>query len=82
MLAPEERDGVKAFARREHVARRRPTLALGDNPMLDADTGAGQPVRPARDVARGIDAGPARVQVLVDPSWTKVQQKRSTCNPT
>ena len=44
---------------------RRP-LALGDDPMFDANSLAGEPVRPARDVAGSEDALDAGLEVLVD----------------
>ena len=57
VLAPEEGDGVEGSVEPEHVQRRDLSLALGDNPMLDASELARVRVRPARDVARGEDAG-------------------------
>src|SRR5690348_16133761 len=66
LLGPEERNSVEALARAEHVAGRRLALALGDDPMLDADGLAGQPVGPTGDVACSIDAGNAGLQILAD----------------
>src|SRR5690348_16539504 len=37
MLAPEERHGVEPFAAAEHVERGRLSLALCDDPVLDAN---------------------------------------------
>ena len=59
VLAPEERNGVKFLAPPEHVERRGLSLALGDDPMLDANRLAAMRVGPARDVARGENR-PAR----------------------
>jgi hypothetical protein len=66
LLGPEEWNLVKPLAGAEHVARRRLTLTFGNNPMLDADALAGQPIRPSRDIAGGIDAGDAGFEVLID----------------
>src|SRR5665213_2040408 len=40
MLAPEERHGAERLALPKHVERRGLTLALGDDPVLDANVGA------------------------------------------
>src|SRR5436190_10017380 len=63
LLGPEERNSVEALARAEHVAGRRLALAFGDDPMLDADALAGQPVRPTGDVACSIDARNSGLQI-------------------
>ena len=70
LLGPEERHHVEWLAPPQHVARRDLPLALGDDPVLDADRLAAEPVRPARDVARCVDAGDARRQVPVDADAT------------
>jgi hypothetical protein len=66
VLAPKERRGIEPPLLPKDVARGRLTLAFGNDPVLDADRIAGQPVRPARDVAGSEDAGPARLQIFVD----------------
>jgi hypothetical protein len=66
MLAPEEGHGVEAFAAAEDVARRRLALALGHDPVLDADALAAVRIGPARDVAGGEDAGGTGLEILVD----------------
>ena len=48
--------------------RRCLALALGDDPMFDADLLTGKPVRPARDVAGSEDALDAVLEVLIDDS--------------
>ena len=48
MFGPEERDGVKSFTAAKDVARRGLSLALGHDKMFDADSFAGEPIRPAR----------------------------------
>ena len=65
LLSPEERDGVKSFPAAKDVARGGLPLALGHDKMFDADSFAGEPVRPARDVAGSEDARDARFEVLV-----------------
>ena len=65
LLGPEKRDGVEPFPPTQHVARRGLPLALGHHPVFDADALAGEPIRPARDVAGREDARGARFQVLV-----------------
>ena len=57
VLAPEERHRVEALALPEHVARGGLALALGHHPVLDANVLAGVRIGPARDIARGVDAG-------------------------
>jgi hypothetical protein len=52
----------------EDVVRRCLALALGDDPMFDADSLTGKPVRPARDVAGSEDALDAVLEVLIDDS--------------
>src|SRR5262245_13553336 len=41
VLAPEERNGIEALAPAEDVARRDLALALGNDPVFDADLRAG-----------------------------------------
>src|SRR6516165_10998238 len=66
LLGPEKRNCVEGLALAEHVAGGRLALAFGDDPMLDADALAGQPVGPTCDVARSINAGNAGLQILID----------------
>src|SRR5438445_5603888 len=66
LLGPEERHRVEAFARPEHVAGSRLALPFGDDPVLDADCLASQPVGPPGDIAGGPDTGDARFEIRVD----------------
>jgi hypothetical protein len=54
---------VEAFAPAEDIVRRCLALALGDDPMYDADSLTGKSVRPARDVAGSEDALDAVLEV-------------------
>ena len=65
LLGPEERHRVKPLALTEHVARGSLPLAFGHHPVFDADALAGEPVRPARNVAGREDARDARLEVFV-----------------
>ena len=65
LLGPEERDRVKPFAVAKNVACRRLSLALGHDKMFDADSFAGEPVRPTRNVAGCENAWDARLEVFV-----------------
>ena len=65
LLGPEEWDGVKPFAVAKNVTCRRLSLALGHNKMFDADSFAGEPIRPTRDVAGCEDAWDARLEVFI-----------------
>src|SRR5664280_1615892 len=56
LAGPEEWNGIETFPPPQHVARGSLPLTLGDNPVFDADTLAGEPVRPSRDVTSGEDA--------------------------
>src|SRR3984893_12902827 len=66
LLGPEERHRAEALARPEHVAGSCLALPFGDDPVLDADRLASQPVGPAGDIAGGPDAGGARLEIRVD----------------
>src|SRR5579872_1727991 len=55
LLGPEERDRLKAFPSTKNVPRCSLALALGHNPMFDADSLACQRVRPPRNVASRED---------------------------
>jgi hypothetical protein len=65
VLAPEERHGVESLVRAQHVASGNLALPLGNDPVLDANAFARIRIGPPRDVARGKNAGHARLQVLV-----------------
>src|SRR5215471_5107326 len=65
VLAPEERHRDELLAPSEHVERGGLALALGDDPVLDADALAAVWIRPARDVARREDSGRAGFQISV-----------------
>src|SRR5207253_9098650 len=54
------------LARPEHVAGSRLALPLRDDPMLDTDRLARQPVGPPGDIAGGPNAGYARLEIRVD----------------
>ena len=56
LFGPEERNAIEGFSPAEDVVRRCLALALGDDPVLDANSLPSQPIRPARDVAGGEDA--------------------------
>jgi hypothetical protein len=56
LFSPEKGHGVKPFSPTKHVARRRLPLALSYHPMFDADAFAGEPIRPARDIAGREDS--------------------------
>src|SRR5262249_19093505 len=66
VLAPEEGHLREGLLRTQHVEGCDLTLALGDDPMLDADRSAAQRVRPAGDVAGGEDSGLARLEIGID----------------
>src|ERR1700674_1910502 len=66
MHVPEKRHGVEWLPPAEHVARRGLPLALGNNPVLDADLLAAVRVRPAREITGGENAGDAGFEILVD----------------
>src|SRR6185437_6915602 len=66
LLGPEEWDVIEGFAPAEDVVRRCLALALGDDPVFDANLLTGQPVGPARDVAGSEDAWDAALEVLID----------------
>ena len=68
MFGPEEWHVVEAFAPAEDIVRRCLALALGDDPMYDANSLTGKSVRPARDVAGSEDALDAVLEVLIDDS--------------
>ena len=57
LFGPEEGDGVEPFMGAENIARGGLPLPLGDHEMFDANGFAGEPVGPARDVARRENAG-------------------------
>src|SRR5665213_2804449 len=66
LFGPKEWDVVEAFAPTEDVMCRCLALALGDNPMFDANSLTAQSVRPTRDVAGSEDAWDARLEALID----------------
>src|SRR6202011_719438 len=76
MHAPEERHGVEWLPPAQHVARRGLPLALGDDPVLDADLLAAMRVRPAREITGGEDAGDAGFEILVDGDAAVDRQPR------
>src|ERR1700736_1820998 len=65
VLTPEEGYGDKLLTAPEDVERSGRALALGDNPVLDADGLAAVRIGPARDVSRSEEAGHARVEIGV-----------------
>ncbi len=62
---PEEGRDDEALAPAEDVLGGRLPLALGYDPVLDADPLASERIRPARDVACGEHAGRAGLEILV-----------------
>ena len=90
LLGPEERHGVEPLARTEHVAGGGLTLPLGNDPMLDADRLAGQPVRPSRYVAGGPYTRNVCLEIRVDsdaavtamPEWSASAVSGRTPMPT
>ena len=66
LLRPEERHRVEALMRAQHVAGSRLALPFGDDPVLDADRLAGQPVGPPGDIAGGPDAANACREIGID----------------
>src|SRR6266446_3464990 len=65
VLAPEERNLGKSLPLAENVARRRLTLPLGNDPMLDPQILAGMGIGPPRDVAGGKDSRHAGFKVFI-----------------
>src|SRR5262249_9899468 len=65
VLAPKERNLGKSLSLAENVARRRLTLPLGHDPMLDPQSLAGMGIGPARDVAGGKDSRHAGFKVFI-----------------
>src|SRR5262249_60764747 len=65
VLPPEEWTVGKPLPLSEHVARRGLALPFGHDPVLDPQTLAGAGVGPARDIARGKDAGRAGLEIFV-----------------
>jgi len=66
LLGPEERHTASNRSRTEYVACGNLALPFGDDPMLDADRLAGQPVGPSGYVAGGPDPGNIRLKIGVD----------------
>ena len=66
VLAPEKRNRVEPLAIAEHVPSGHLTLALGDDPVFDADSRAGVGIGPSSDVAGGEHARRAGLEILVD----------------
>src|SRR5436309_3544551 len=66
MLAPKERHRVEDLALPKHISSGGLALALGHNPMFDADTLCGMWIGPARDVARGVNSGYAGLEIAID----------------
>jgi hypothetical protein len=66
VLAPEERHLSEGCSLPKHVERRGLSLALSNNPVLDADVLTRIWIRPSSDVARGKDIRRACLEILVD----------------
>src|SRR5438876_3011976 len=66
VLAPEERHGREGLAVSQHVERGGLALALGHDPMLDANIGAAVRVGPAGDIAGREDTGRAGFEIRID----------------
>src|SRR5262245_62628642 len=65
VLAPEERNLGESLLLAENVARRRLTLPLGHDPMLDPQILAGMGIGPPRDVAGGKDSRRTGFKIFV-----------------
>src|SRR6185437_10915311 len=63
LFSPEERHVIEGFAPAEDVARRSLALALGDDPVFDANLLTGKAVGPACDVADSEDAWNAALEI-------------------
>src|SRR5215472_10086523 len=79
VLAPEEGRRGEALPASQHVSRRGLSLTLGHDPMLNAQSLAGDGIGPARHVARGKDAGDAGFEVLVDENAAVDLEPRALC---
>src|SRR3954470_1973088 len=66
MLAPEKRHGVETFAKPQHVACGRLTLALGHDPVFDPNALARVWVRPTRNITGRIDAWNTGLEMRID----------------
>ena len=64
--APEEGDGFEPLPGAQDIAGGDLSLALGDDPVLDADRHPGMRIGPARNVAGGKDIGRTGLEVFVD----------------
>jgi hypothetical protein len=65
MLAPEKWHRVERLALSQHIARGGLALALRHHPMLNADVFFRVRIGPARDIARGVDAGDAGLEISI-----------------
>ena len=68
VLAPKEGDRIEGLLRPQDIECRDLTLTFRDHPVFDPDAIAGMRIGPARDVARGEDAGRAGFEELIDPN--------------
>src|SRR5665213_630099 len=66
LFGPKKWDVVEGFTLAEDIMRRCLALALGDDPMFDADPLTGKSVRPACDVASREDASDAGLEIFID----------------
>jgi hypothetical protein len=66
LFGPEEWNVIEGFTPAENIVRCYLALALGDNPMFDANSLTGQPIRPSRDITGSEDARDAAFEVLID----------------
>ena len=66
VLTPEKRHRVKTLASPQHIARRDLPLALGDDPVLHADTLTRMRIGPSGDIPGRENAWRAALEELVD----------------
>src|SRR6478609_4853967 len=66
VLAPEERGRSEWCRDTHHIEGGDLPLPFGDHPMLDADAFAGDRIRPAGDIAGGVNSGRTGFHVFVD----------------
>src|SRR5712692_6958301 len=84
VLTPEEWNSVKLFTTAKNILSRYLPLALGNHPMLDANSLAGVRIWPAGGIASSEDSGHAGFEVFVDrdtavdvePSLLRQSQRR------
>ena len=76
VLTPEERDRGKFLTEAKHIERCRLALALGSNPVLDANSLPAMEVRPACNVSSRENSWHARFEIGIDDN-TAINSKSS-----